>query len=103
MVEVRRGDQHVRQSSARSATLRLCGPQGQATWLVADWAADRSGTFAQRDIEARASKMMATPLLLKRVPIGDNQDDYDVLENGVVVGRIFTVLTAPQGRPWMWA
>jgi hypothetical protein len=26
-----------------------------------------------------------------------------VLENGVVVGRIFTVPTAPQGRPWMWA
>ena len=23
--------------------------------------------------------------------------------NGVVVGRIFTVPTAPQGRPWMWA
>jgi hypothetical protein len=26
-----------------------------------------------------------------------------VLENGVVVGRIFAVPTAPQGRPWMWA
>jgi hypothetical protein len=25
---------------------------------------------------------MATPLILKRAPIGDNQDDYDVLENG---------------------
>jgi hypothetical protein len=34
-------------------------------------------------------------LILKRAPIGDNQDDYDVLENGVVVGRIFTVPTAP--------
>jgi hypothetical protein len=28
-----------------------------------------------------------TPLILKRAPIGDNQDDYDVLENGVVVRR----------------
>ena len=46
---------------------------------------------------------MATPLILKRGLIGDNQDDYDVLENGVIVGRIFTVPTAPQGRPWMWA
>ena len=42
-------------------------------------------------------------LILKRAPIGDNQDDYDVLENGVIVGRIFTVPTAPEGRPWMWA
>ena len=44
-----------------------------------------------------------TPLILKRAPIGDNQDDYDVLENGVVVGRIFRVPVAPQDRPWMWA
>ena len=44
-----------------------------------------------------------TSLILKRAPIGDNQDDYDVLENGVIVGRIFTVPTAPPGRPWMWA
>src|SRR5262252_7430734 len=29
-----------------------------------------------------------------RAPIGDNQEDYDVLENGVVVGRIFTVPVA---------
>ena len=28
-------------------------------------------------------------------------DDYDVLENGVVVGRIFTVPVAPPDRPWM--
>jgi hypothetical protein len=25
------------------------------------------------------------------------------LENGVIVGRIFKVPTAPQDRPWMWA
>jgi hypothetical protein len=29
--------------------------------------------------------------------------DYDVLENGVVIGRIFMVPVAPEGRPWMWA
>jgi hypothetical protein len=39
---------------------------------------------------------MVHSLILKRAPIGDNQDDYDVLENGVVVGRIFTV---PSGAP----
>jgi hypothetical protein len=32
------------------------------------------------------------------------EDDYDVLENGVVVGRIFRLdAVGPQGRPWMWA
>jgi hypothetical protein len=42
-------------------------------------------------------------LILKRAPIGDNQDDYDVLEDGVVVGRIFKMLVAPENRTWMWA
>jgi hypothetical protein len=44
---------------------------------------------------------MATPLILKRAPIGDNQDDYSVLEHGVVVGRIFLSPVAPPDRPWM--
>jgi hypothetical protein len=43
-----------------------------------------------------------TRLILKRAP-GWNQDDYDVLENGVVVGRIFKVPIAPQDRTRMWA
>jgi hypothetical protein len=46
---------------------------------------------------------MTAGLILKRAPIGDNEDDYDVLENGVVVGRIFKVPVAPPDRPWMWA
>jgi hypothetical protein len=46
---------------------------------------------------------VATPLILKRAPIGDNQEDYDVLEDGVVVGRIFLVPNAPPNKPWMWA
>src|SRR5262245_10050219 len=40
---------------------------------------------------------------LKRGPIGWNQDDFDALENGVIVGRIFKVPIAPQDRTWMWA
>jgi hypothetical protein len=43
------------------------------------------------------------PLILKRAPVGDNQDDYSVLEEGVVVGRVFKAQVAPEGRPWMWA
>src|SRR5262245_51046452 len=45
---------------------------------------------------------MTTPLILKRAPIGWNQDDYDVLEDGEIVGRIFKVPIAPQDRHWMW-
>ena len=29
-------------------------------------------------------------------------DDYDVLADGVVVGRIMHALAAPVGSPWMW-
>jgi hypothetical protein len=45
-----------------------------------------------------------TQLTLKRAPIGWNQDDFDVLEDGKIVGRIFFLdAVGPQGRPWMWA
>jgi hypothetical protein len=32
-----------------------------------------------------------------------NDDDFDVLANGTVVGRILKVHAAPLGSPWMWA
>jgi len=49
----------------------------------------------------------ATQLILKRAsasrPSGQwNDDDYDVLADGAVVGRIFNVHAAPVGSPWMW-
>jgi hypothetical protein len=31
-----------------------------------------------------------------------NHDDFDVLANGEVVGRIFKANAAPVGEPWMW-
>jgi hypothetical protein len=48
-----------------------------------------------------------TPLILKRASASRSSgqwrdDDYDVLENGVVVGRIFKMPIAPQDRHWMW-
>jgi hypothetical protein len=43
-----------------------------------------------------------TQLILKREPVGSNLEGYDVLEDGVVVGRIFLSPSAPRGRPWMW-
>jgi hypothetical protein len=46
-------------------------------------------------------------LILRRAsasrPSGQwNDDDFDVLANGVVVGRILKVHAAPVGSPWMW-
>jgi hypothetical protein len=31
-----------------------------------------------------------------------NEDDFDLLANGEIVGRIFKVHAAPVGSPWMW-
>jgi hypothetical protein len=31
-----------------------------------------------------------------------NSDDFDVLANGVVVGRLFKANAAPVGMSWMW-
>jgi hypothetical protein len=46
-------------------------------------------------------------LLLKRAalsrPSGQwSDDDFDVLANGVVVGRIFKANASPVGASWMW-
>ena len=46
-------------------------------------------------------------LILKRAsvsrPSGEwNDDDYDVLADGVVVGRIMEAAAAPQGKRWLW-
>src|SRR2546421_4185604 len=48
-----------------------------------------------------------TALLLKRAsasrPSGDwNDDDFDVLADGVVVGRIMKAAAVPVGMSWMW-
>jgi hypothetical protein len=44
-----------------------------------------------------------TQLILKRAPFDANREDYNVLEGGIIVGRIFLSPAAPEGRPWMWA
>jgi hypothetical protein len=46
-------------------------------------------------------------LILKRAsasrPGGEwNDDDYDALADGVVVGRIMLAAVAPVGSPWLW-
>jgi hypothetical protein len=51
--------------------------------------------------------MSPPPLILKRAsasrPSGEwNDEDFDVLADDVVVGRIFKANAAPVGTPWMW-
>jgi hypothetical protein len=48
-----------------------------------------------------------TSLLLKRAsasrPSGEwNDEDYDVLADGIVVGRIMKAAAVQIGSPWMW-
>jgi hypothetical protein len=48
-----------------------------------------------------------TPLILKLTAALRRlwrwrDDHYDVVENGVMVGRIFQSPSAPKHRPWMW-
>ena len=50
---------------------------------------------------------MTQALILKRASLSRisgewKDDDYDVLADGVVVGRIFNAAASPMGTPWMW-
>src|SRR5262249_5713696 len=51
--------------------------------------------------------MTLAPLILKRAsasrPSGKwSDDDFDVLADGVVVGRIMNAAAAPVGSSWLW-
>jgi hypothetical protein len=55
----------------------------------------------------RALAEASMALILKRAsasrPSGEwNDDDYDVLADAIVVGRIFKGNATPVGAPWMW-
>ena len=62
---------------------------------------------AKVNLSSRITRHGKDYLILKRAsgsrPSGEwNDDDYDVLANGAVVGRIFKANAAPVGSPWMW-
>jgi hypothetical protein len=53
--------------------------------------------------------MIATTssLILKRAAASRTfgewrEDDYDVVADGIVVGRIMKAAAAPEGTPWLW-
>jgi hypothetical protein len=42
-------------------------------------------------------------LVLKRASVSQwNDDDYDVLAEGVVIGRIMKAAASPVETPWLW-
>jgi len=52
--------------------------------------------------------MSSRPLILKRAsssrPSGQwDNDDYELLAGGEVVGRIFRPNSAPEATPWFWS
>jgi len=62
---------------------------------------------AGRETRSRGGLGQVSDLLLKRAatsrPSGEwNDDDFDVLADSVVVGRIFKADAAPAGMPWRW-
>jgi len=66
-----------------------------------------NATWIQRGGARWLGKMDKDYLVLKRAsasrPSGEwNDEDFDVLVDGAVVGRIFKVHAAPAGTPWMW-
>jgi len=64
--------------------------------------------MSKRALRTARKETVFGSLILKRANTSRlsgqwSDDDYDVLQNGVVVGRIFLALAAPRNRPWMWA
>jgi hypothetical protein len=72
-------------------------------------AADIRCSRSARTMEGSASKIgrAMSQLILKRAsasrPGGEwDDDDYDVVTDGVTVGRIMKAAAAPVGTPWLW-
>jgi len=66
-----------------------------------------SWTFRKCQRNESGQHMDKDYLILKRAaasrPSGEwDDDDFDVLADGVVVGRIMKTEAAPIGSPWMW-
>jgi hypothetical protein len=97
----------------RSGHLPILGlslaPDGRgAAAAPSVWSQTRSPGQPLSSTSARMAILMS-PLILKRASASRSSgqwrdDDYDVFENGIVVGRIFFLdAVGPSGRSWMWA
>ena len=102
---------HFRNLAARCSTPAMPG-------MWADPPMEAGGRLGGPDSEARSyclnahsergAAMEKDFLVLKRAAASRqsgewNDDDFDVLAAGIVVGRIFKSLAAPVGVQWIWA
>src|SRR5262245_50862517 len=67
-----------------------------------------SRTCGRGNVPQRSRPMDKDYLVLKRASASRqsgewNEDDFDVLADGIVVGRLFKSLAAPSGMPCLWA
>src|SRR5262245_27597526 len=53
-------------------------------------------------LEVRMDALILKRAAASRLSGEWSEDDYDVLADGVVVGRIMKAAAAPVGQPWLW-
>jgi hypothetical protein len=76
--------------------------------LAAQTSASAVQLHAARRSRSNSRSPEMSSLILKRASANRssggewNDDDFDVLADGVVVGRIFKANASPVGSPWMW-
>jgi hypothetical protein len=85
--------------SDRTGTLKLQPSLFVARYDVYPFAGTMAEEYPSRDSMIQ--------LILKRAPASRSsgewgENDYDVLADGKVVGRIFKAAASPEGKPWMW-
>ena len=86
---------------------RYSGGASSSRWSVVRRSLGRSRHARSSRSRRWLDKMDKDYLVLKRAstsrPSGEwTDDDFDVLADGAVVGRIMKVHAAPEGSPWMW-
>jgi hypothetical protein len=100
-------DQGRRHAAHHWGGVRLHDQHGEETRGAEPLAAGCQAGPRQRGCADREQGARKDCLLLKRAafsrPSGQwSDDDFDVLANGEVVGRIYKANAAPVGWPWMW-
>ena len=71
--------------------------------MAASAAADAMATGLQAAAAWPPAVRAAAEVAASSSPSSEwTDDDFDVLADGAVVGRIMKVHAAPEGSPWMW-
>src|SRR5262249_17945229 len=90
-----------------AAYVRLPFPAHRGRAAIRYWVANLLGSEQQRNYRIGAVPMEKDYLILKRASASRTsgqwkEDDFDVLADGVVVGRIMKAAAPPVDAPWLW-